>query len=276
MAAGILTGHFWAETLRSAASAAVTFGWDVAKIAAIYVLARVVGHRLIDRIAVPLIAREDAGDAQRISRIKTLQALLKSILNYVLFFVVAVMLLTAFRVDVKPVLASAGVIGLAVGIGAQKLVRDVISGFFILLENQYAVGEYVTVSGVTGVVSEIGMRMTSIRGADGKLYLISNGDVTTVCNHSRGAIETTVDVAVSHEEDMDRVIAVLNAVGEEFARETPTMASSFKVVGLPMFAAAAVTIRMQAKVAPPDAETVQMAFRRKMLERLRAEGVKLA
>lgn len=258
---------------KSLSLALVSAAGHLVKIGVIYLFARIVGRRIIDRIGNSIALKEPE---ERRPRVRTLQTLLKSILDYVLWFVVGVMLLSAFNVDPKPVLASAGVIGLAVGFGAQRLVRDVISGFFILLENQYSVGDYVTIGAVNGIVLEVGMRMTRIRSDDGKLYLVSNGDVTIVCNHSREPISTFIDLTVANGQDLDRIISLLNQLGIEYASDKAALCEPFKYTGISAVNAAGVTLRMTGKATPPSVEGVQLGFREAVLELFSRENIKLA
>ena len=162
---------------------AVLKAWAVVKVILFYIIVRFITYRLIKRVLKSLIGREPTPVAA--GRIRTLGSLILSIVHYVLIFISGVMLLRVFDFDPAPVLAAAGVVGLAVGFGAQKLVRDIISGFFIVLENQYSVGECVTIVGVTGTVEELGMRITQLRDEAGKLVTIPNGDIAQVVNHSR-------------------------------------------------------------------------------------------
>ncbi len=176
---------------------------DVAKIIIIYLVLRFVLRRLVDRVLRPAI--EQSGrrmDAAQASRVKTLASLVNSSVSYTLSFVFGIMLLRALRLDPVPLLTTASVAGLAVGFGAQKLVKDMISGFFILLENQYGVGDYITVGAVTGTVEEVGLRTTRLRDDAGKLYILSNGDITQVCNQSRGAVASFVEIGVAAGTDM--------------------------------------------------------------------------
>lgn len=120
-----------------------------------------------------------------IARITTITGIFKSIIGFVLAFVTVIMALSIFGIDIAPLLATAGVAGLAIGFGAQKIVKDVVTGILILAENQYTVGERITTCGFTGVVKELGIRTTTILGDDGEVYIISNGDISTVTNFSR-------------------------------------------------------------------------------------------
>jgi small-conductance mechanosensitive channel len=113
-------------------------------------------------------------------RVKTLRDVGKSLLRYTLYFVGSIMVLSELNVDASSILAGAGVVGLAAGIGAQTLVKDVVTGFFILLEDQFAVGDCVSIAGVTGTVEDMGLRVTKLREATGDLHIISNGEIRQV------------------------------------------------------------------------------------------------
>ena len=175
--------HILSAIWDSIVGIAVLQAWAIAKVILFFLIVRFIAYRLIGRVLKSLIGREPTPVAA--GRIRTLGSLIRSTAFYVLIFISGVMLLKIFDVDPTPVLTAAGVVGLAVGFGAQKLVRDIISGFFIVLENQYSVGECVTICGVTGTVEELGMRITQLRDEAGKLVIIPNGDIAQVVNHSR-------------------------------------------------------------------------------------------
>ena len=146
-------------------------------------------------------------------RTRTLTGLVVSTLAVVVWTLASITVLSQVGVEIAPLLAGAGVIGLAVGFGAQQLVRDVISGFFVLVEDQYGVGDYVTVGGVSGVVESVSLRLTRIRGDDGVLHHIRNGDLQVVSNFSRGysvaSIKVPVPAELSLSEAIDRVAAAM-------------------------------------------------------------------
>lgn len=170
----------------AAADIAFPRAWAIAKIVIFFLVVRFIAYRLIGRALRSLTEREPGGPTSpAAARIRTLGSLIRSIVFYVLIFIAGVMILRVFDIDAAPVLTAAGVVGLAVGFGAQKLVRDIISGFFIVLENQYSVGERITACGVTGTVVELGMRVTQLRDDEGRLVIIANGDIAQVVNHSR-------------------------------------------------------------------------------------------
>jgi len=150
-------------------------------------------------------------------RAATLSALLLSVLRYVVYFIAGIMILQTFGVQTSSILASAGIAGLAVGFGAQNLVKDVISGFFIIFEDQFDVGDYVTVAGITGVVEELGLRSTRIREWTGHLHTIPNGEIKMVKNYNRGSILAVVTVSISYEADIDKAIEVMRQTCAEYA-----------------------------------------------------------
>ncbi len=251
-----------------------------AKVILLYALLRVVLRRLIDALAVPIVAQgEKHVDGASAPRLKTLAGLLNSIVAYTLTFVFGVMLLRVFHVDPLPLLTTASVAGLAVGFGAQKLVKDVISGFFILLENQYAVGEYVTINSITGTVEQIGMRLTKIRDDAGRLYILSNGDISLVCNQSRGAVAAFVEVGVAAGTDIGKATEVIDAAGQQLAKEQPEwgFAEPPRVQGLGAMDAARLTLRVACPVTVParwnDAQTALRGF---IHQKLTEAGIALA
>jgi len=251
--------------------------WALAKILIFFVVVRFVAYRLIERV-LKRAAERAIGEAPIISagRLRTLASLVRSTVFYALVFVSGIMVLRVFDVDAAPVLTAAGVVGLAVGFGAQKLVRDIISGFFIVLENQYAVGEYVTIGGATGVIEEMGMRVTQIRDDAGKLVVIPNGDIGQVINHSRGPILASLEISVAADSDLAKVRAAIDSAGEEVAKRVEGVVSPPKADGITGMDACRVTIRVSGEVKPGRQDAVQTALREQIRERFAKEGIKLA
>ncbi len=151
-------------------------------------------------------------------RAKTLLLLLGSVLKYVIIFLAAVMILDRLGLNLTPILAGAGVVGLAVGFGAQNLVRDVVSGFFIIMEGQYAVSDLVEINGVMGQVEEVGLRITKIRDATGQLRFFPNGAITTVSNYTENHVAYLVTIPVGELADPERIVSsLLDDFNQEFA-----------------------------------------------------------
>ncbi len=237
----------------------------VGKIILLYLLLRFVLQRLVSRIVLPVLAKGSGRvDDESRARLQTLAGLLNSIVAYTLTFVLGIMLLRAFHLDPIPLLTTASVAGLAVGFGAQKLVKDVISGFFILLENQYGVGDYVLINTVTGTVEQVGMRTTQIRDEAGRLYTLANGDIAQVCNQSRGAVAAFVEIGIAPAADVSRATEVINAAGQELAQARPELglAAPPAVQGLGAMDAARLTLRVACPVtAPAKLSDAQVALR---------------
>lgn len=247
---------------------------NLIKVYILYIIARALIFKVLERVVAPMIGKQGfLSDAQRAARIETLQGMLKSVVGYLLFFIAIVMALEAIGVDTRSVLTTAGVLGLAVGFGAQRLVRDVISGFFILLENQFAVGEYVTMAGVTGVVEQMEMRVTHVRDTTGKLNIIANGDITTVCNHSRGAVAVTLEVSVSPDSDPKEVARLVEEATSGMAGAEKAMDSPFTYQGIVAMDGARVSLRFSSSCDAMRSEDVQMAARDLIRKALRDAGV---
>jgi small conductance mechanosensitive channel len=267
--------NFWADAFQLAASR----GLRILAILLIYWMARQAIYRLIDAALARLVARQahSAGSEEHANRLRTLQGLVKSIAGYVLFFVFLIMFLQALTVDVTGLITTAGVGGLAIGFGAQKLVKDVISGFFIIVENQFAVGDYVTIGAATGEVVEIGMRITRLRDDQGRLWIISNGDISIVTNHSRNPIEAFIEVGVAPGTDIKKAAEIIDASGKELAA-----AEGSRLLAAPHFlgVSAADNVRTLLRVsvvsAPRDLATEQLRVREAILDRFRQEGVVVA
>ena len=198
---------------------------------------------LVARLLSRLERRMAASAPGRAARFQTLIRMAGSIAHFTVAFIFLVSGLSLVGVNVAAILGTASVAGLAVGFGAQKLVKDVITGFFLLLEDQYAVGDYVTISGISGTVEDLEMRITKLRDDDGRQFTISNGDIGTVCNHSRGPIQSNLDIALSAAADLDAATNSLNAAfASEF--ETLGLASAPKVEGVAGIEAAKTTLRI--------------------------------
>lgn len=252
---------------------------DVVKIIILYLLLRWGLKRIIGKVLPPLISRSELGDQRHTARLKTLAGLIDSISAYVLSFIFGIMLLRAFHLDPVPLLTTASVAGLAVGFGAQKLVKDVITGFFILLENQYAVGDYITIGTATGLVEDIGMRTTRVRDDFGKLYIISNGDITQVCNQSRGAIATFIEISLATAADLSKAREIINNAGEEIAKTRTDLqyTQTPAIIGISSMDSAKVTFRISCNTANPTKLTdAQIALRGMIHERLVDSEVPIA
>lgn len=275
--AALANAGYWLKMWEKHGDNFVTAAGRIIAILAVYVVAKFVISKLISGLIRLPVAKDPEIPGARKARIYALQTLLRSAAGFILGFIVIIMLLQAAGINIYPVLTTAGVAGLAVGMGAQKLVKDVISGFFILMEDQYGVGDQVTIGAVTGVVEELGMRTTRIRDAAGKLYIISNGDIAQVCNHSRGEVRIILDIAVAASADIDRAQKVMDEAGKALAKDMPELVKKpFTCQGIAQMTGAAATIRMAGSVVGNYQDRAQLEMNARIREALQKNEIPLA
>jgi moderate conductance mechanosensitive channel len=171
----------------------------------------------------PTFESDPAAKARRLQRAETLRSILNNFIRIATLGAVAIMVLREFKIDVTPIIAGAGIVGIALGFGAQSLVRDYLAGAFIIIENQYDIGDQVTIANHTGTVEQITLRMTSLRDLDGGVHFIPNGKIDAVIVHAREWARATVDVVVPYTEDLSRVLTIVGEVSKAFADESPDM-----------------------------------------------------
>ena len=188
------------------------------------------------------------------------------------------LVLAEFGVDLKPILAGAGILGLAVGFGAQTLVKDVITGFFILLENQIRVGDTVTAAGCTGVVEAVNLRTTVLRDLDGTTHIIPNSAITVVANATRDWSRAMLDVGVAYKEDTDRCEMVLREVGASLEKDPQfgkKLIGPFEYPGVVKFGDSAVVLRVIGKTQAHDGPAVVRELRRRVKHAFDKAGIEL-
>ncbi len=196
---------------------------------------------------------------------------------HVLAILLGVMMaLDNLGLDVKTLLAGAGILGLAIGFGAQGLVKDLIAGFFILLEDVLRVGDIAAVGATVGVVEEVGLRLTQVRSLNGQLWYIANGEIAQVGNFNRTWSRAIVEVSVAYEQEVGRGMQVLQEVGDAWAAENPDLVLEPPVAqGLLGLNATSVTIRLMAKVLPNELFAAERALRVRVKEAFDAQGVEI-
>jgi moderate conductance mechanosensitive channel len=197
---------------------------------------------------------------------QTLVPLLESLSQYVLYFGSVLMMLRVFEVDTTPILAGAGVVGLAVGLGAQNFVTDLVSGFFILFENQYLVGDFVQIGDATGKVEAINIRTTQIRDESGKLVIIPNGQIKTVVNFSKGYVNAVVDIKVPTTSNLDQVMQDMAEAGKRLRERRREVTGETMIKGLVELTPGDMTIRAVTKVQPGTHLIMQQEYRKMLKE----------
>ena len=208
----------------------------------------------------------------------TLIGLGRWILDILLATAALFMLLSTFGINVTPLLASAGVAGLAISLGAQTLIKDLIGGLLILIENQFAVGDLIEVGPVSGQVEAITLRATQVRAASGQLYTIPNGEIRILANQTKGWSAALVDLGIAYEEDLDRVLEVLQSSASAFAQDAALSSSLIgapQVLGPMNLGDSAITVRVLLKTAPGQHLEIARRLRKWLLDACEREQIEL-
>ncbi len=206
-------------------------------------------------------------------KVNTIHSVLGSIIKVVVYFIAASSILTQFGINVASIIAVAGVGSVALAFGAQSLVKDIITGCFVLIEDQYGVGDVVTIAGVTGQVVDISLRTTSLRNPDGTLYVVPNGSVTIVESKSKQFMNAIVDVGIDYGEDMNKVLAVLNDEMDKVEGKIEGLRRRPDVLGITGLADSSVNVRIVAECTVGFNLPVERELRLIVKNRLDAEGI---
>ncbi len=235
---------------------------------------------VVDRVVRRLVVRDadDSVDAER-QREDTLIRIICTTLTLVIWILAGLMVLQELGFQTGPLLAMAGVAGVALGLGGQSLIRDVISGLFIILENQFRIGDAVRVQGTvsaSGVVENISLRMTTLRDMDGAVHHVPNGEIKSIANLSKGFARVNLDVGVGYTANLDKVIATVNRVGEELAADPAFRDSIIKppqFLRVQDFADSAVIIKIVGDTQPLKQWEVTGELRRRLKVAFDAAGI---
>jgi moderate conductance mechanosensitive channel len=248
----------------------ILFG--ILKIVVWYILAR-----LIIRIGTSFINRIFQHRALRMNerRTKTLEALSANVLRYAVYFILLFAVLELLNVPVTTLLAGAGFLGVAVGFGAQNLVRDIITGFFILFEDQFAVGDNIQTGQFRGTVEEIGLRITKIRAWTGEVFILPNSSITQVTNFSKANSLAVIDIGVSYNEDLDHVFDVIRTVMYDAKKDLPEMVGEPQVMGVQQFAASEVVVRATVECSPTTNAMVQRELNARIKKKFDELGIEI-
>ena len=215
---------------------------------------------------------------ERAKRARTLGSVLTNITTVVVLLIAILMILNEFRVNISPALTGAGIIGVALGFGAQTLVRDMIGGFFLILENQIRVGDVAAINGIGGLVEEINLRTTVLRDEEGTVHVIPNGGITTLANRSMNFSYYVVNLPLAYGEDPDEAVEVLRAAAEDMRRDiafAPFMLEPMEVIGVDAFEEHAVRLKVRVKTAPQKQWFVGREFRRRIHKALAGRGIEM-
>lgn len=244
------------------------YGPHIIRLIAIFFVARVVVELTRVLVAESLARKVDPRD-EVAKRRATLVYLVQSISKYVIYFGAVIMMLSELGIDPAPFLAGAGIVGLTLGLGAQKLVNDMVSGFFMLFEGQLLTGDYIRIGDVEGTVAAVHLRVTEIRDNDGRLHTLRNGNIEHIVNFSRDYVNAVVDVGISYGTDLDRAWVAIQDAGAQLRAEHPEHVLEDTVIaGVDKMADYSIVIRTVTRVQPGTHIQVARAFNRLVLEAL--------
>jgi moderate conductance mechanosensitive channel len=259
-------------------------------------LARFISHRLVDRyvrnankrhmerlkalgtVGGVIASATGYDSARHDQRIATAATIIKSSVSFIIVGTALLMILDLLGIPLAPLLASAGVAGLAIGFGAQSLVKDTLSGLFMIVEDQYGVGDVVDTGTVVGTVEEVTLRITRLRDGDGVVWYVRNGEILRLGNRSQGWSVAVVDVQVAYTEDVARVTGILGAASEPLTTEEPwkdLLLDAPSVTGIESMAQGLVTVRVTAKVRANERDTVQRELRTRIKSALDAHNIRM-
>lgn len=255
--------------------------------ALIILLVAYIGSKFADRFIrlsraniVAAMARRSPGTSvtELEKRAQTIGRILRRTIGIAIWVVALVMILNEFNFNIGPVLASAGIVGLAVGFGAQNLVRDAITGLLMLVENQIRVNDVAIINGTGGLVEEINLRTTVLRGLDGTVHVFQNGAITSLSNMTYEFSFYVFDIGVAYKEDTDRVSEVLRDVAEDLRKDQkygPMILEPLEVLGVDQFADSAVVIKARLKTIPIQQWAVGREMNRRIKKRFDEEGIEI-
>lgn len=277
----ILTSQFWQDLISRILKWLIFELPMILFIILIFIVAkRLVGYtfnkvKLVARRRVELDDTLDAEEA--VKRVDTIMGILHGVVNILLWSIFILILLSKFNINIAPILASAGILGLAVGFGAQELVRDFICGFFILLEDQLRTGDMAIINDTTGVVEKIELRTVTLRDPSGVVHIFQNGKINSLSNMTKEWSAIVLEIGVAYKEDVDRVMQIMKEVGAELraGKLGDQMLSDIEVWGLDSFADSAIIIKLVIKTRPMKQWRIKREYQRLLKIRFDAEGIEI-
>lgn len=226
----------------------------------VYKLIKIFTNKVVETIFARIQSKSKGTD----NRTKTLESLTKNIISYIYSFILIVTILELFDIKVTAILAGAGIVGLAVGFGAQGLVSDIVTGFFILLERQIDVGDEVTIGLVKGTVEVVGLKTLQVRDYDGSLHFIPNRQIATVSNHSRGTMRALVEIKLTQDDNFELITMVIQDICRKMAEENEDIVLGPDILGIQDIGISDFTIRIVARTANGQQGYVERVLRQQI------------
>lgn len=257
-------------------SPAMASGLRIAVITVLAWVAIAFSNRLIRTLRIAYSNTLD--NPEDVKRITTLGRVFRYMASVAVSVVAGMLVLGELGISIAPILGAAGVVGVAVGFGAQSLVKDFFSGFFLLLENQMRHGDVVEVAGIGGVVEDMTLRYVQLRDYDGNVHFIPNGTISTVTNKTSGYAYSVIDIGIAYREDIDEALAVMRRVGMAMRQEAAwqvRILEDIEIVGVEKWADSAVTLRCRFKVAPIEQWNVRREYLRRLKYAFDSENIEI-
>lgn len=232
--------------------------------------------RAISRVRRAVEARQESAEDGR--RVQTLSRVIRYVVTVAVTVVAGILILGEFGISVAPILGAAGVVGIALGFGAQSLVKDYFTGFFLLLENQIRVGDVVEAGGKSGVVEELTLRYLRLRDYSGNVHYVPNGNISVVTNKSLGFAYAVVDAGIAYGEDIDRAVAVMRSVGDALRQDAAfagRVIEPIEIAGVENLGESAVVIRCRFKVVPLEQWNVRREYLRRLKMAFDENGIEI-
>lgn len=208
-------------------------------------------------------------------RRKTLTSLSENAIRYTVYTAYILMVLPKFGLHIEALLAGAGIAGVAIGFGAQGLIKDLLTGFFILFEDQYAVGDMVTINNFTGIVLTIGLRLTRIQASTGEIEIIPNGQITNVTNYSKTNSMAVIDMSIDYRSDIESAIRIMQEVMNSLRAESAEIIGDVAVLGVQEFKDSAIILRATAECASMGQYRIQRLARKRLKEAFDMNGIEI-
>jgi small conductance mechanosensitive channel len=278
----VITVSFWENLLRK------FIDWSVAELPSILILIVVLlivlrvlkfGVKRLKKMLVRRSGHHQELDPREIEkRVDTLMGILHGVGKVIVWVLFLMIILKKFGIDIGPLLAGAGILGLAVGFGAQELVRDIITGFFILLENQIRTGDVAIINGTGGLVESIELRTVTLRDFSGVVHIVQNGKINTLSNMTKEWSAMVFDIGVAYKENTDEVVEVIRQVGNELEKDEvfgPKINEPIEIFGVDQFGDSAVVIKARFKTKPIEQWSVGREFRRRLKYAFDEKGIEI-
>ncbi|NWG02690.1 MAG: mechanosensitive ion channel family protein [Syntrophaceae bacterium] len=266
------------ETFKNMAAWLTTSGIKVLGILVVLIILSQMSKWVVKWLEKFVPEKDPLQAAEAKKRAHTLGNILRNTLLIVLSFIALLMILGELGIQLGPLLATAGIGAVAIGFGAQSLVKDVISGFFIILENQYRIGDIIEVAGVSGLVESVSLRRTVLRDLEGKVHTIPNGEIKIVSNLSKEWARAVLDIGISYREDVNQVIDLLEQIGRELVAEEPwarVILEPLQIFGVEKFGDSQLVIRGVVKTIPLKQWEVGRELRRRIKIRFDEKGIQI-